>query len=130
MVRQYSISEARNNLPSIVKQVEHGPAVELTRKGKAVVVLLSHKEYKRLNPPKPDLWTAIQEWRARHEPLTDAEVEEIFSDIRDRSPGRDLWTAIQEWREKHNVAELDLDPDEIWGDVRDRSPGRDFRFDD
>ena len=90
MVRQYSISDARNNLPSIVKQVEHGPAVELTRRGRPVAVLISHKEYERLNPPKPDLWTAIQEWRATHEPLTDAEVDEIFSDIRDRSPGRDF----------------------------------------
>ena len=90
MVRQYSISDARNNLPSIVKQVEHGPAVELTRRGKPVAVLISHREYERLNPLKPNLWTAIQEWRARHDPLTDEEVEEIFGDIRDRSPGRDF----------------------------------------
>ena len=90
MVRQYSISDARNNLPSIVKQVEHGPAVELTRRGRPVAVLVSHKEYERLNPPKPDLWMAIQDWRATHDPLTDAEVEEIFGDIRDRSPGRDF----------------------------------------
>ena len=90
MVRQYSISDARNNLPSIVKQVEYGPAVELTRRGRPVAVLISHKEYERLKPAKSDLWTAIQEWRATHEPLTDAEVDEIFSDIRDRSPGRDF----------------------------------------
>jgi antitoxin Phd len=90
MVRQYSISDARNNLPNIVKQVEHGPAVELTRRGRPVAVLISHREYERLNPPKPDLWTAIQEWRATHEPFTDAEVDEVFGDIRDRSPGRDF----------------------------------------
>ena len=88
MVRQYSISDARNNLPNIVKQVEHGPAIELTRRGKPVAVLISREEYERLNPPKPDLWTSIQQWRATHEPLTDAEVDEIFGDIRDRSPGR------------------------------------------
>ena len=90
MARQYSISDARNNLPSIVKQVEQGPAVELTRRGKPVAVLISHSEYERLNPPKPDLWTAIQEWRARHKPLTDEEFEEVFGNIRDRSPGRDF----------------------------------------
>ena len=54
MAKQYSISDARNNLPSIVKQVEYGPAVELTRRGRPVAVLISHKEYERLNPPKPD----------------------------------------------------------------------------
>ncbi len=90
MVRQYSISDARNNLPSIIKQVELGPAVELTRRGKPVAVIISREEYGRLNPPKPDLWTAIQQWRATHEPLTDAEFDEIFADLRDRSPGRDF----------------------------------------
>ena len=90
MARQYSITDARNNLPGIVRQVEQGPAIELTRRGKPVAVLVSHKEFERLNPPKPSLSAAIQEWRATHEPLTEQEVEEIFGDIRDRSPGRDF----------------------------------------
>ena len=91
MVRQYSISDARNNLPSIVKQVEYGPAVELTRRGRPVAVLISHKEYERLNPPKPDLWTAIQEWREKHNVAElDLDPDEIWGDVRDRSPGRDF----------------------------------------
>ena len=91
MVRQYSISDARNNLPSIVKQVEHGPAVELTRRGKPVAVLISHREYERLNLPKPDLWTAIQEWREKYNVAElDLDPDEIWGDVRDRSPGRDF----------------------------------------
>ena len=43
MQKQFSISEAKNRLPSIIHihYVEEGPYVELTRRGKPVAVLLS-----------------------------------------------------------------------------------------
>lgn len=36
---------------------------------------------------KPDLWDAIQRFRAEND-LSDLRVEEIFGDVRDRTPGR------------------------------------------
>ncbi len=38
---------------------------------------------------KPDLWAAIQKFRAEND-LSDLRVEEIFGDIRDRTPGREV----------------------------------------
>jgi hypothetical protein len=36
-----------------------------------------------------DLWAAIQKFRAEHD-LSDLRVEEVFGDIRDRTPGREV----------------------------------------
>lgn len=48
MEKSYSIAEARNDLASIVHDVEGASAVELTRRGRPVAVLLSVEEYRRL----------------------------------------------------------------------------------
>jgi hypothetical protein len=37
----------------------------------------------------PDLWTAIQKFRAEHD-LSDLNVEEVFGNVRDRTPGREV----------------------------------------
>ena len=89
MVRQCSISEARNNLPNLIREVEHGPPVELTRRGRQVAVLLSISDFQRLTSGKDDLWTAIQRFRARHD-LSDLDIDQVYGDIRDRSPGREV----------------------------------------
>ena len=38
---QYPIAEAKNQLSKLIQQVEQGETVELTRRGKPVVVVLS-----------------------------------------------------------------------------------------
>ncbi len=65
MAKQYSISAARNSLPSIIREVERGSAVELTRRGKRVAVLLSTREHEQLKPPEGSLWSAIQDFELR-----------------------------------------------------------------
>lgn len=89
MAKQYSISEARNNLPNLIREVEHGPPVELTRRGRCVAVLLSIDEYRRLTSAKEDLWTAVQHFRTRHD-LSDLDIDQIYGDVRDHSPGREM----------------------------------------
>lgn len=37
----------------------------------------------------PDLWDAIQKFRAEHD-LSDLDVEEVFENVRDRTPGREV----------------------------------------
>jgi prevent-host-death family protein len=85
--RTYSIAEARNQLPSLVHDAERGVRVELTRRGKPVAVLLSVREYQRLSGGGKGLWSALKEFRARHD-LTALDAESVFEGVRDRSPGR------------------------------------------
>ncbi len=94
-MKRYSVAEARDHLPGIVHDVERGTAVEITRRGRPVTVVLSIREYERLSGKKPeskkrDFWEAYQEWRrnAALEGMDEA-VDEILS-YRDRFPGRDV----------------------------------------
>ena len=48
IARQHSITEARNSLPSLVREAESGKTVELTRRGEPVAVLVGRQHYDRL----------------------------------------------------------------------------------
>jgi prevent-host-death family protein len=48
MAKQQSIAEARRSLPSLVRDVESGKSVELTRRGQPVALLIGRREYERL----------------------------------------------------------------------------------
>lgn len=89
MPREFSIAEARSQLPALVHQVEKGAPVRLTRRGKPVAVLVSLREYERLGPRRADLWEAIEAFR-RETDLSDIDVDEIFAGVRDPSPGREV----------------------------------------
>jgi len=88
---QYSIAQARDRLAQLVHQAEEGTPIELTRRGKRVAVILSVEEYDRLAPSKPNFWEGLLKFR---EQLVAEGIEinpdEIFRDVRDRSPGRDF----------------------------------------
>ncbi len=88
MPKSASIAEARKNLPSLVHEVEEGVSVELTRRGRPVAVLLSRAEYERLTRGRTDLWESIRQFRQQAD-LSELEIEEIYEDVRDRSPGRE-----------------------------------------
>jgi len=90
MSRRYSIADARNNLPELVREAESGKAVELTRRGEPVAVLVGRKEYDRLNSTSrsfSDAWAKF----SHAVDLTHANIDpdDIFSDVRDDMPGRD-----------------------------------------
>ncbi len=89
MARSYSIAEARDQLARLVHRAESGRAVELTRRGRPVAVLLSASEYERLVPSASfgeliDLF--LERWPARGDGLRRGEVE----DLRAASAGRDF----------------------------------------
>jgi prevent-host-death family protein len=87
MSRRYPIAEARANLPTLIDEVESGAAVELTRRGKSVAVLVSVTEYARLRGERTSFKDAYQQFLKRH-PLTEAGLESGFADkLRDRSTG-------------------------------------------
>ena len=86
---KYPISEAQDNLPNIINEIEDGRCVELTQEGKPVAVLVSARDYEWLSGrklgPKPDLWEAIQKFRAETN-LEELDIDSIYKNVRDRSP--------------------------------------------
>ena len=90
MPKQFSIAEARNRFTSLVRDVEQDSAVELTRRGKPVAVLLSIREYRRLSGDKGSFREAFAAFQNRFN-LQELNIEpEIFEDLRDKSPGREI----------------------------------------
>lgn len=88
--RRVSIAQARDRLPAIVHDVEqHGP-VEITRRGEPVAVMLSHAEYRRLIGERTDFWATYERFRDGSDLSALDLGEDVFSGLRDRSPGRDV----------------------------------------
>ncbi len=91
MQKSYSIAEAKGHLSRLVHQAEEGPPVELTRRGRPVAVVLSIRDYERLNVPRMDSWDAVEKMRRTHE-LDELEIDpgEVFTVEKDPSPGREF----------------------------------------
>jgi prevent-host-death family protein len=89
-MQQYSIAEAKNKLPALVRVVEEEGSVELTRWGKSIAVIVSMDEYQRLQAQKTTFWDALVKFREAFD-LEDVNIEpEIFEGLRDQSPGREV----------------------------------------
>jgi antitoxin Phd len=89
MSRSYSIAEARDNFAAIVRAVELNSAIELTRRGEPVAVLLSIEEYRRLLAGRKKFWDAYSEFRDGVD-LRRLNIEpEVIEGLRDVSPGRE-----------------------------------------
>lgn len=90
MPKSFSIAEARHALAALVHELETKHAIELTRRGKPVAVLMSLREYNRLRAAKQDFWEAYLAFRKRHN-LEKLNIEpEIWEGVRDKSPGREV----------------------------------------
>lgn len=89
MSKEYSISSARSQLPSLVRDAERGLTVKLTRWGRPVAVIVSIHQYEGLVEAQKNLWTAIEEFR-RTTDLEGMDVDELYADVRDRSSGREV----------------------------------------
>jgi prevent-host-death family protein len=91
-MKQYSIAEARDNLPGLVHAVEAGSPVQLTRRGKPIAVLLALQDYERLREGRRGFMETYQDFLRRH-PDVDANAadpEDWLQGVRDPSPGRDF----------------------------------------
>jgi len=90
MLKQYSIAKARDHFTSLVRTVERESAVELTRRGKPVAVILSIQEYKRLSAGQASFWEAYSAFREQVN-LEELGIEpDTFAGLRDRSHGREV----------------------------------------
>ncbi len=87
MNKRYSIAEAKNHFPRLVHAVEREGAVEITRRGRPVAMLVSMEEYGRMHDRRVGFWQALEAFR--RVAGNDMELgDEVFRDLRDRSPGR------------------------------------------
>jgi len=66
MPKRYSIAEARSSLPTIVDQAEAGAEIELTRRGKPVAVLISHRQLERMRSDRPRFIDAYGAFLKKH----------------------------------------------------------------
>lgn len=88
MAQSYAIAEARANLPTLIDEVEGGAAVQLTRRGKVVAVMISVTEYQRLQSKRTSFQDSYQNFLKKHS-LTEVGLEKDFArKLRDRGPGR------------------------------------------
>ena len=87
MRKRCSISEAKDHLPPLVHAVAHNGAVEITRRGRPVAMLVSMGEYECLHGRRVGFWQALEAFR-RGAGRDMALGDEVFLDLRDRSTGR------------------------------------------
>ncbi len=91
MGEQHSIAEARSNLPQLVRKAESGKAVELTRRGEGVAVLIGRRQYERLVSRSRRFSEAWDDFR-RDVDLAELEIDpdHVFAGARDEGPGREI----------------------------------------
>lgn len=80
----YSITQLQDNLANVLHLVEDGNAVELTRNGETVAVVVSIWQYHQLQPPQEDFWQAFQAFRQEFSVAGSYLEDDLFSGLRDR----------------------------------------------
>ncbi len=92
MAARYSIAEARDNFARVVREAEAGRAVEVTRRGRPVAVIVSLEDYRR--SARPGFSEAVRRWRETTGWGEEAGDEQLDVDAlfgaRDRDPGREV----------------------------------------
>ena len=88
---RHSISEARSNLPRLVREAESGKAVELTRRGEPVAVLIGRRQFERLIDRQRSFFDACEAFRQETD-LAELAIDpdEVFAQSRDSTRGRDV----------------------------------------
>ncbi len=88
---KHSIAEARSNLPRLVREAESGKAVELTRRGEAVAVLIGRRQYEQLTGRYRSFLDAYEDF-TQDVDLVELGIDpdELFAATRDQARGRDV----------------------------------------
>lgn len=85
-----SVAEARQNFARLIKWAEHGTAIEITRQGEPVAVLLSASDYAAMTKKRASISEAVRQIRNRLD-IEDLGIgDKDFEDLRDESRGRDI----------------------------------------
>ena len=90
MPKSLSIADARNRLAKVVHDVETGPPVELTRRGRPVAMIVSVREFEMLAGARGSFASALRKFRKAND-LQKAGIDpRLFRKLRDVSPGREV----------------------------------------
>ncbi|MDM8568583.1 hypothetical protein QUF50_03535 [Thiotrichales bacterium HSG1] len=81
--KQYSITQAPDYWTDIIQRIEQGYSIKLTQNNEIIATLVPTKNN------QPNFWQALQTFRQQID-ITDLYDEDIFNDVRDRSPGREV----------------------------------------
>ena len=85
-----SVAEARQNFARLIRTAQQGRAIEITRRGEPVAVLLSASEYLVLTGERPSFVEAVDRVRERLGVDELGIGGEVFEGLRDDSPGREV----------------------------------------
>lgn len=90
-----ALFDAKNRLTNIVHQVENGEAVELTRHGKSVAVLMDINEYQKIKNSRASFSRLLAqfytEWSMEAESMPGTnEIGDPFENTRARAEGREV----------------------------------------
>ena len=88
MAKSYSVADARAHLPDILDDVEAGKEVQLTRRGRAVALVLSPQRYDMLRSERTNFGYAYRAFLGRHAAGEIGLEPDFFGSIRDQKPGR------------------------------------------
>jgi prevent-host-death family protein len=88
MSKQFSVAEARRNLPQILNDAEKGKVVEVTRRGEPIAMIVPIEQYRKMNRKPPSFWDALEKFRQELEESGDELDARLFEGLRDRSAGR------------------------------------------
>ena len=88
MSKSYSVAEARAHLSDILDDVEAGKDVQLTRRGRAVALVLSPQRYDMLRSEHTNFGDAYRAFLGRHAPEEIGLEPDSFGSIRNQEPGR------------------------------------------
>ena len=83
----HSLADARNHLTRLVRQVERGKTIGLSRRGRLVAVVVSEADYRRLSGDGPRFRQALNEFLATRTKAGVFTSRQVGA-LRDRSPGR------------------------------------------
>jgi antitoxin (DNA-binding transcriptional repressor) of toxin-antitoxin stability system len=84
--KQYSITQVPNYWTDIMKRVEQGDSIQLTRNSEVIAMLIPALDKAG---PKQNFWQTLQRFRQQID-IAELYDEDIFSDVRDHSPGREV----------------------------------------
>jgi prevent-host-death family protein len=88
MGKSYSVADARAHLPEILDDVEAGKEIELTRRGRAVAIVISAEKYEALRGEQSSFGEAYRAFTSRYSLDEIGLDSDSLDSIRDQAPGR------------------------------------------
>ncbi len=88
MLKQYSIADARKNLPAVVDEAQAGSEVQLTRRGQPVAVVVSVDQFERMKTERTTFADSYRAFRRRFAEGKGNLSARTFKGLRERGVGR------------------------------------------